>query len=81
MRPFVEGQVADDRNEEARQISVDDWNELEALYARWARSGAARRVAGFPVRVSIGGVGGHRMLVLTPEPALWEIWCSIIGNH
>ena len=81
MRPLVKGQVADDRNEEPRQISVDDWNELEALYARWARSGVARRVAGFPARVSSGGVRGHRVLVSSPEPAAWKTRCSVVGNH
>ena len=73
--------VADERPKEARQPSVDGWQELESSYARQTTSGVARWVAGCPARASIGGVGGHRMLVSTAEPVWWKTWCSAIGNH
>ena len=67
---IAHGKVADEGREEACQLLMDEWRELEASYTRGAKSGVARWVPGCPVRVSIGGVGGHRMLVLTPEPVL-----------
>ena len=33
------------------------------------------------MRVSLGGVGGNRWLVMTPEPISWELRLSASGNR
>ena len=38
-------------------------------------------MVGCPVRFSISGVGGSRLLVMTSEPATWQLWCTAKGNH
>ena len=78
---FAQDEVGDESREEARQLLVDEWQELVAPYARGVKSGVARWVAGRPVRVPIGGVAGRRMLVLTPGPVLRKTWRSVMGGH
>ena len=45
------------------------------------KSKVARWVSGRPVRISVGGVGGARMLGMTPEPVLFSAFQAVVGNH
>ena len=47
---------------------VNEWGSLDVDYARGVRTGHARWLPGCPFRMSCGGVGGNRMLALTPGP-------------
>ena len=59
---------------ESREALVNEWKALGRTYARGGREGHARWLPGCPVRVSRGGVGGNRLLLLTPDPASWDLW-------
>ena len=48
---------------------VSEWKCLEVGWDAGDASSVARRVPGCPVRMSFGGVGGGRILGMTPEPA------------
>ena len=60
---------------------MSDWRNLESAYARGESAERARWIPGCPVRASLGGVGGNRLLVLTPEPAPWELRPAATSNH
>ena len=60
---------------------VSKWKVLDQAYARGDRTGHARWVPGCPVRLSCRGVGGNRMLLLTPEPVSWELWLAVTANQ
>ena len=49
-------------------------------YAHGVRGGHARWVPGCPVRVSGGGVGGYRLLLLAPGPVSWNLWLAVPPN-
>ena len=49
-----------------------DWTVLTHWVAHW--------VAGCPVRASCGGVGGNRLLLLTPELVSWALWMEVSSN-
>ena len=53
---------------------------MDRSCARGGRAGHARWFPGCPARVSRGGVGGNRMLLLTPEPASWALWLEVSSN-
>ena len=60
---------------------ASEWKSLDVEYARGVRTGHARWVPGCPVRMSCGGVGGNRMLMLTPGPVSWELRRAVPANH
>ena len=79
---FVIGdEVSEMDREAARSTLVRERKNLEGAFARGELSGFAWWISGRPVRVSLGGVGGNRLLVLTPEPASWELWTAAASNH
>ena len=59
---------------------VTEWKCLGQEAARGDRSGRARWVPGCPVRVARGGVGGNRLLLLTPGPVTWELRPAATAN-
>ena len=54
---------------------------LEDAFMRGEWPGYAWWIPGCPVRVSFGGVGGNRLLVLTPEPASLEFRTAVTSNR
>ena len=66
----VRGGVSDDERDEVCPQLVAARRRLEPEWAAGNKSGVARWVPGRTARLSIGGVGGGRMLALTPEPVL-----------
>ena len=73
-RPALQGHFAIDKEvrPEDRVATCEDlvneWGSLDVDYARGVRTGHARWLPGCPVRMSCGGVGGNRVLALTPGP-------------
>ena len=74
---IAHGPFPGENREETRQILVDEWRQFEESFSCGVQFSVARWVACFPVRVSIGVVGGNRVLVLAPGLALWQTWCSV----
>ena len=72
---FVTGdEVSEPDRESVSMTLVREWKCFERMLMRGDSDGYARRFPGCPVRVSLGGVGGNRLLLLTPEPASRELW-------
>ena len=59
---------------------VGEWKDLGRAYVRGDREGHARWLPGCPAHVSCGGVGGNRLILLTPEPASWDRWLEASAN-
>ena len=79
---FVTGnEVSETDREAVCSTLAGEWKNFEGAFVRGETSGYARRIPGRPVRVSLGGVGGNRLLVLTPEPASWELRAKVTSNH
>ena len=72
------GKVSDDECEEVRAQFVAKRIRLEDGFRL---SGVSRWVPGCPVRMSPGGVGGGRMLGVTPERVLWPTWQAVVNSH
>ena len=60
---------------------ASEWKSLDQAFVRGVRTGHPRWVPGCPVRLSCGGVGGNRMLMLTPEPVSREPWLAVTVRH
>ena len=73
--------VPEDEREAACQVLVRECRVLEDAYVRGECYGSARWVPGRPSRVSLGGVGGNRWFVMTPEPISWEFWSPASEDH
>ena len=58
-----------EREEVCAELAAE-WKRLEAERAAGGKSSVARRAPGCPIRTSIGGAGGGRILGLPPEPVL-----------
>ena len=79
---FVTGNEVPETDREAVCSTLaGEWKNFEGAFVRGETSGYARRIPGRPVRVSLGGVGGNRLLVLTPEPASRDLWAAATSNH
>ena len=59
---------------------VKEWRSLVRAHARGVRGGHARWLPGCHGRVSCGGVGGSRLLLLTPAPVSWDLWLGVSPN-
>ena len=71
---FVIGEGApEDEREETCQARARETRALEVAFVRGDRSARARWIPGCPASVSLGGVGGNRWLVMTPEPTSWDL--------
>ena len=77
----MDDEVSDAGREAVCSTLASDWRNLESAYARGESAGCARWVPGCPVRVPLGGVGGNRLLVLTPEQAPWDLRYAVTSNH
>ena len=77
----VRDEVNEAEREEACAEPVSGRMRLGAEWAAGDESNVARWAPGCPVRMSIGGVGGGRILGLTPEPAQWSIWEVMVDGH
>ena len=66
----VRDKVNDAEREEVCAELAAEWKRLEAERAAGGKSSVARRAPGCPIRTSIGGAGGGRILGLPPEPVL-----------
>ena len=65
----VRDKVSDDEREDVCTLLEAERSRLEAEWVAGNVSGFPRWVPGRPARLSLGGVGGGRMLALSPEPA------------
>ena len=65
----------------ACQVLVREWLALGGAYVRGDSPGSARWFPGCPARVSAGGVGGNRWLVMTPGPIPRDLRSPVSGNH
>ena len=77
----VADEVSETDREALRSPPVREWKNCESASMRGEPSGYARWIPGCPIRVSLGGVGGNRLLVLTPEPASRELWAGVTSHH
>ena len=77
----VRDRVGGDDREAVCVQSVAEWRRLEAERAAGDNFGVARRVRGCPGRMSFRGVGGGRMLGVTPGPVLWPPWLAVVYNR
>ena len=69
----------EDRAETCEKL-VAEFTGLDLAYASGRRAGHARWVPGCPGRAACGGVGGNRLLLLTPEPVTWELWSAVMAD-
>ena len=76
----IDAEVSPEDRDETRGKLAADWKGLDSAYASGDRVGHAGWVPGCPVRAACGGVGGNRLLLLTPEPVAWEFWSAVTAN-
>ena len=78
---MIDNEVPPEGREATSANLLSEWKVLDQAYGRGDRTGCARRVPGCPVRSSRGGVGGNRMLLLTPEPVPWDLLLAVTANQ
>ena len=78
---MIDNEVPPEGREATSANLLSEWKVLDQAYGRGDRTGCARRVPGCPVRSSCGGVGGNRLLLLTPEPVPWDLWLAVTANQ
>ena len=77
----VRDEVGEADREGVRAQLVAEWMRFEAGWVEGVKSIVAWRSSGRPVRISLGGVGGGRMLGMTPVPGPWPTRQAAVGNN